>query len=131
MFSQLTELLDLRRDAEMYWAQTQAVDALGVVSKLAVNAMGYVEEANDAFCDLVGFPRAHVLGTRLVDFIAPPHRHDVAQTLNAIMQGRADTHVGAIEFLVRDQDHVAMRLSVVRQAHNDVCVGLAVACAPA
>ena len=131
MFSQLTELLDLRRGAEMYRAQTEAVDALGVVSKLAVNAMGYIEEANDAFCDLVGFPRAQVLGARLVDFVAPPHRHGVAQTLNAVMQGRADTHVGAVEFLVRDQDHVAVRLSVVRQTHNDVCVGLAVACAPA
>ena len=131
MFSQLTELLDLRRDAEMFRAQTQAVDALGVVSKLAVNAMGYIEEANDAFCDLVGFPRAQVRGARLVDFVAPPHRQDVAQTLNAVMHGRADTHVGAIEFLVRDQDHIAVRLSVVRQTHNDVCVGLAVACAPA
>ena len=131
MFSQLTELLDQRRDAEIYRAQTQAVDALGVVSKLAVNAMGFVEETNDAFCDLVGFPRAQVLGARLVDFVAPPHRHDFAQTMNAIMQGRVDSHVGAVDFLVHDQDQVTARLSAVRQTHNDVCVGLAVACAPA
>ncbi len=130
IFSQLTELLDLRRDAEMCRAQAQAVDALALVSKLTVNAMGFVEEANSAFCDLVGCPRAQVLGARLVDFVAPPHRHGLAQTMNAVMQGQADTHVGVVDFLVRDQDQVTARLSAVRQTHNDVCIGLAVACAP-
>jgi PAS domain S-box-containing protein len=129
-FSQLTELLDLRHDAEVSRARGQAVDALGVVSQLAVNAMGFIEETNGAFCALVGFSEAQVLGARLVDFVAPPDRHDFAQAMNTVMRGRSEPYGGAIDFLVREQGHVAVRVSAARQMHNDVCTGLAVACMP-
>lgn len=129
-FSQLTELLDLRRDAEVSRARDQAVDALGVVSQLGVNAMGFIDETNAAFCNLVGFSRSQVLGARLVDFVAPPHRHEFSQAMNVVMQGRSEQYGGAIDFLVREQGHVAVRLSAARQTHNDVCAGLAVACVP-
>ena len=130
-FSHLTELLDLRHEAEVSRAQGQAVDALGVISQLGVNAMGFIEETNAVFCELVGFVRSQVIGARMVDFVAPPRRHDFGQAMNAVMQGRAELQGGAVDLLVRDQGHVAVRLSAVRQMHNDVCTGLAVACAPA
>lgn len=127
-FSQLTELLDLRRDAEVSRARGQAVDALGIVSQLGVSPMGFIDEANAAFCDLVGFSQSQVLGARLVDFVAPPQRHDFAQAMNLVMQGRSESYAGLVEFLVREQGHVRVKLSAARQTHNDVCTGLAVAC---
>ncbi|MBA4012369.1 MAG: hypothetical protein C0481_10930 [Phenylobacterium sp.] len=130
-FSQLTEVLDLRRDSEVSRARSQAVDGLGVVSQLAVNAMGFIEEINGAFRDLVGFSDAHVLGARLVDLVAPPHRHDFGQAMNLVMQGRSEAYAGRVDFLVRERGHVEVKLSAVRQTHNDVCTGLAVACVPA
>lgn len=50
--------------------------------------------------------------------------------MNVVMQGRSEQYGGAIDFLVREQGHVAVRLSAARQTHNDVCAGLAVACVP-
>lgn len=129
-FSQLTELIDLRRDREISRARDQAIDALGVVSQLNVNAMGFVEDANAAFCELVGFSEAQIQGSRLVDFVAPPHRHDFSQAMNLVMQGKTEGYSGVVQFLVRDQGHVSLRLSAARQHHNEVCIGLAVACVP-
>lgn len=129
-FSQLTELIDLRRDREISLAREQAIDALGVVSQLNVNAMGFVEETNAAFCDLVGFSEAQIQGARLVDFVAPPLRHDFSQAMNLVMQGKSEGYSGVVEFLVRDQGHISLRLSAARQHHNEVCIGLAVACVP-
>jgi len=129
-FSHLTELLDLRRDAEASLARGHAVDALGMVCQLDVNAMGFVETANAAFCNLLGVSLSQVLGAPLVDFVATPHRHEFAQAINAVMQGRSELYSGALDFLVPEQDLVRVKLSAARQTHNDVCIGLAVACVP-
>lgn len=129
-FSQLTELIDLRRDREVSQAREQAIDALGVVSQLNVNAMGFVEDTNAAFCGLLGFSEAQIRGARLVDFVAPPQRHDFSQAMNLVMQGKSDGYAGVVQFLVRDQGYISLRLSAARQCHNEVCIGLAVACVP-
>lgn len=129
-FSHLTELLDLRREAEVCRSRGQAVAALGLVSLLDVNAMGFVVEVNEVFCELVGLPAAQLLGARLIDFVAPQHRDEVAQSMNAVMQGRSSQLGDAIELIGREQAAVAVRLSAVRQTQKDVCIGLAIACIP-
>ncbi|WP_312166497.1 type II toxin-antitoxin system prevent-host-death family antitoxin [Phenylobacterium sp.] len=126
-FCQLTELYDLRQDLAASRAGAQAVDGLDLVGRLTVNPMGFVQQANLGFCGLVGLPEPEVHGARLLDFFAPASRQTFERDMNALLQGTAETYCGQVELLIGGAP-VGVRLSAVRQHHNEVCSGLAIAC---
>jgi prevent-host-death family protein len=126
-FCQLTELFDLRQDLAAKRAREQAVEGLDLIGQLVVNSMGFVQQANAAFCRLIGAQESEVLGARMGDLVAPASRQTFEKDMSALLQGAAETHAGQVELMICGQPG-AVRLSAVRQRHNDVCTGLVIAC---
>lgn len=126
-FTQITELCDLREADEVRRAAAKALDALDALAQFRVSAMGFIEAPNRFFCRVMGFSETELASARLIDVVRPSERHDLAEAMNAVLQGKSSSYLGDVEFLLRHQGSANFKLALTPFDRNGTCVGLVAA----
>jgi prevent-host-death family protein len=125
-FLQVTELHELRRASEVWRTEHRALNDLCEISIFHVNPMGFFSYVNDYLCHILGFSRSDLERIRLIDVCAEADREETARTLNTLVCGTTESHVGVFNLMMRTQGICRLKVSCAPIRRDGACIAIAV-----